>query len=371
MTERPSQPRQLFHAFSTFVVGGAQVRFATLANRHGALFRHRVFAMDRQYAARDLLDPGVDFTVAETAYEKGRLFHNFRTLRRALSQWRPDVLVTYNWGAIEWGLANLGRSCPHIHIVDGFGPEEADRQLPRRVLFRRFVLSRNTRVVVPSKNLLNIATGVWRLDPGTVRYIPNGIDCARFDIPRDAGLATRIGLPNGALAIGTVAALRPEKNLERLLVAFRKLDGQTEARLVIVGDGAERTALEAKAADLGIADRVIFTGYMSDPSGILSLLDIFAISSDTEQMPISVLEAMATGLPVAGVDVGDVRHIVSDANKDHIVPRDADRLAAVLSVLAGDSTLRRTIGNENRTHVRTVYDEATMVAAYASLFDDQ
>lgn len=371
MTERSSQPRRLFHAFSTFDVGGAQVRFATLANRHGGRFRHRVFAMDRRYAARDLLDPAVNLSIDESAYAKGHLFRNFVTLRRALAQRRPDVLVTYNWGAIEWALANLGRSCPHIHIVDGFGPEEADRQLPRRVLFRRAVLSRNTRVVVPSKNLLTIATGIWRLDPEKVHYLPNGIDCDRFAIPRDAELAERIGLPDGALAIGTVAALRPEKNLTRLLIAFRPLTAENDARLIVVGDGAERPKLQAKAAELGIADKVIFTGYMPDPSGILSLLDIFAISSDTEQMPISVLEAMAAGLPVAGVDVGDVRHIVSDANKDRIVPRDADRLTAVLTALAADPETRHRIGNENRSHVRTVYDESTMVAAYARLFDGQ
>ena len=131
--------------------------------------------------------------------------------------------------------------------------------------------------------------------------------------------------------------MRPEKNLTRLIEAFAiSVAKEPALRLVIVGDGAERPSLEAAAARFGVADKVLFTGYIADPAPVLALFDIFALSSDTEQMPISVLEAMASRLPVAGVDVGDVRHIVSDRNKPLIVDRDAQALADILSTLAGD-----------------------------------
>ena len=325
--------------------------------------------MDRRYAAGDLLDKAVDWRIQDTAYEKGRLARNVRVLRQTLNRIRPDALVTYNWGAIEWALASFGRACPHIHIVDGFGPEEADRQLLRRVLFRRFAFARNTTVVVPSRTLKDIVTSVWRIAPTNVAYVPNGIDCTRFDRVRDAKLAETFGLTPDNLVIGTVAALRPEKNLERLIRAFHGLAEDESLRLVIVGDGAERPKLEHCARELRIADQVVFTGYLSDPAPILSVFDIFALSSDTEQMPISVLEAMASRLPVAGVDVGDVRHIVSDRNKAYIVERDVDRLRNVLSALANDATLRDQLGTANRQHVQEVYDETMMVNAYARIFD--
>lgn len=366
-----STPRTVFHVFSTLNVGGPQVRFATTVNRLGSDFRHLAFAMDHGYEATKLLAPEASCEVCDIDYGKGRPLANFFTFRRNLNELKPDVLVTYNWGAIEWAVANFGRACPHIHIVDGFGPEEADRQLPRRVMFRRLALARNTTIIVPSLTLQEIVTKIWRQRPAKVAYIPNGIDCARFERPRDDALGEKFDIPRDATVIGTVAALRREKNLGRLLDAFNTVPNGEKLRLVIVGDGPEREPMQVKAAQLGLADRVIFTGYLPDPAPILSLFDIFAISSDTEQMPISVLEAMATRLPIAGVDVGDVRHIVSDANKKHIVERDADRLGAVFSRLVADPGLCQQIGDANRQHVEAVFDEATMVDTYARYFSGE
>ena len=132
---------------------------------------------------------------------------NRRRFRSYLKTHRPDRLVTYNWGSLEWAMANWPQLLPHVHIEDGFGPEEADRQLPRRVLTRRLVLSRS-QVVVPSRTLERIALDVWRLDPRRVRYIPSCIDCARFSAP---GIVP-FDWPGSGPVIGTLAALRPEKN---------------------------------------------------------------------------------------------------------------------------------------------------------------
>ena len=111
--------------------------------------------------------------------------------------------------------------------------------------------------------------------------------------------------------IGTVAALREEKNISRLMHAFAMLPA---GRLVIVGDGPQRPALEALAASLGVAERVCFAGHHLDTAAFYAQFDIFALSSDTEQMPLSVIEAMASGLPVVSTDVGDVRLMVASEN---------------------------------------------------------
>src|SRR5271170_3118985 len=103
----------------------------------------------------------------------------------------------------------------HIHIEDGFGPEERDRQLRRRVWFRRMALGgEHTTVVLPSRTLLGIATGQWRLRPASLRYLVNGVDCERFGVSRKPARA------GGPVVIGTVASLRREKNLGRLIGAF-------------------------------------------------------------------------------------------------------------------------------------------------------
>jgi glycosyltransferase involved in cell wall biosynthesis len=98
-------------------------------------------------------------------------------------------------------------------------------------------------------------------------------------------------------------------------------------------------------------------------------MDIFALSSDTEQMPMSVLEAMAAGLPVAATNVGDVAGMLAPENHSCVVPLDATALAAALSNLRDNAPLRRTIGAANRAKAEHDYADATMFASYAALFD--
>lgn len=350
----------LLHVFPTFAVGGAQARMAAIANRCGPAFRHAVIALDGVTAARARLSPALDVRFPAVTPGKGDTLRGVLSARAALRTLRPDVLVTHNWGSIEWVMANALVGLRHIHIEDGFGPEERARQLPRRVLTRRFVLRRAT-VVLPSRTLHRIATGVWRLPARRVRYIPNGIDLTRFA----PGAAAA---PREMPVIGTVAALRPEKNLFRLLEAFARIAAGQPARLVIVGDGPERAALAARAASLGVAASVQFAGALADPAAAYRGFDIFALSSDTEQMPLSVLEAMGSALPVAATDVGDVAAMLADANRPYVVAPDAAALAAALAALLAAPGLRSSLGAANRARAAAAFDAETMFAAYAALW---
>jgi glycosyltransferase involved in cell wall biosynthesis len=345
------------HIFPTFAVGGAQVRFAAVANHFGARFRHIVVSLDGNLACQERLRPDLDITFPTVAATKNAMLSNAWHFRKLLRGWRPDVLVTCNWGAIEFALANILPVARHIHVVDGFGPEERNGQIPRRVLVRRIALSRSP-VVLPSHNLVRIATEVWKLPRTIVRYVPNGIDLARF--------ASDGTLRGGTEpVIGTVAALREEKNISRLLRAFAALPS---GRLVIVGDGPERAALEALAVSLGVSARVRFAGYHQDTVAFYAEFDIFALSSDTEQMPLSVIEAMASGLPVVSTDVGDVRLMVSEANAPFVTRLDDSALAGALGVLAAETALRQRVGAANRLKARRDFDQAAMFAAHGALW---
>jgi glycosyltransferase involved in cell wall biosynthesis len=286
----------------------------------------------------------------------------FRVLLR---QWRPDVLVTGNWGAIEFAMANLPPLTRHLHVVDGFGPEERETQIRRRVLIRRLVLSRG-KVIVPSRNLERIATEVWKLPARVVKYVPNGIDLTRFSAARAA--TTPAGGRSGPPVIGTVAALREEKNLPRLVRAFATVARDRPADLIIVGDGAARAELTALASQLGVADRVTFTGHRDDTPALYAGFDIFALTSDTEQMPLSVIEAMASGLPVVATDVGDVRAMLARENADHVVPRDDAAIAASLDRLLDAPEDRARIGAANRAKAERDFDQAVMFAAWRQLW---
>lgn len=348
---------RLLHVFPSFSIGGAQARMITLANAFGPEFSHTIVAMDGQSDARERLAPELDVAMLAPPLRKGDLVGNILAIRRVLRETRPDVLITSNWGSIEWAMANRVAGIPHIHTEDGFGPEERDRQLTRRVLTRRAVLGRSA-VMVPSKVLERIARDTWKLRPGTIRYIPNGIDLRRF-VP-----AT---VQRDRLVIGTVAGLRAEKNVGRLLEAFALLAKRDLASLLIVGEGPERDALERKAAELGVAADTEFAGNVVNPAPSYGRMDIFALSSDTEQMPISVLEAMASGLPIAATNVGDVMHMVSVDNGAFVTPKDAPALAKMLGALIEDATVRARLGAANRAKAEMVYALDVMVKAHADL----
>ena len=268
-------------------------------------------------------------------------------------------MLTSNWGTIEWAMANRVAVVPHVHLEDGFGPDERDVQIARRVRTRRLFLAGRT-VVVPSRTLERIATGQWHLNPARLRYIPNGIDLTRFQ-------ATGPKPPGAVPVIGTVATLRAEKNIARLLHAFAAAAGGSRARLVVVGDGPERAALETLGRELGIGGQVTWVGHRPDPAELLRHMDVFALSSDTEQMPISLLEAMATGLPVAATDVGDVGAMLPDEQRPYVVAPEYASLAAALRVLLADPAIRARLGQANRARAEAAFDQRTMFDAWAAL----
>ncbi len=353
------EPRKLIvSVFPTFALGGGQVRFATLAGAFGSLYRHAIISMDGNMACRARLPDHLDVSFPEPEIRKGQTIGNVRRFRRLLQELQPDVLLTSNWGSLEWAIANTPPLVKHVHVEDGFGPEECITQLPRRIWARRIFLRRST-VVLPSRTLWRTATEVWRLDPRRLRYIPNGIDL--LPLPRETPPAP---LPGTVPVVGTVAALRAEKNLARLLNAFSTVVRDHPARLVIVGDGAEGPSLRALAEKLGLHGLVQFVGQVENPRNLYRAFDVCALTSDTEQMPFSVLEAMAAGLPIAATDVGDVRLMLDAANHPFVVPCDDAAFAAVLARLIADPALRRRLGEANRAKVARDYDQRDMIKAW-------
>jgi glycosyltransferase involved in cell wall biosynthesis len=355
----------LLQVFPTLDTGGAQARFIALANHFGRAIRHAVVAMDGNYNSVRSLDPGIDVVLPRVKIRKGRSLANRHAFREILNTFRPDLLVTHNWGTIEWAMANWPARIRHIHIEDGFGAEEADCQFFRRVLTRRLFLARST-LIVPSQNLVAIARRTWRFPEKRVRFIPNGIDCALYAGQPDLALARAWGARGPV--IGTVAGLRAEKNVARLLRAFASVATANCGQIVVVGDGPERPALEALAVELGISPRVIFTGHVADPSRLYGVFDIFALTSDTEQMPFTILEAMAAGRAIVATNVGDVYRMVAPENRPYVVPRSDQAVASALRTLLGDPILRRAIGRANRDTAEAAHQRDSMFEDFAELF---
>ncbi|HEX8308570.1 MAG TPA: glycosyltransferase [Allosphingosinicella sp.] len=364
-------PVRVLHAHSTFGHGGKEARAVQLMNAFGAAAEHCVVsASPGELGAAKALDPGVkvDFP-ADAPPLTGmpglpRLFRLSRYMRRF------DLVLTYNWGAFDAVMArHLFGGPPLIHHEDGFNQDEAAELKTRRNLYRRLGLASAYRLVVPSARLEAIARKAWAQPPGRVTRIANGIEVARYSVPPAREIPGLDSRP-GEIVIGTVAGLRPVKNLPRLVRAFAAMTS-LNARLVIVGTGPESERIAAEARARGVADRLVMPGFLPDPSHWIGRFDIFALSSDSEQFPISLVEAMAAGLPAAATAVGDVAHMVADDNRPLIVEaEDEAAFAAALDSLAERPDLRRAIGRANRQKAAAEYDEAGMVERYAGLYGE-
>ena len=368
------QAASLLHVFASFGYGGVPIRMSRIINDLGERYRHDIIALDGCNDSRSRIDPELAVRYREVDPAKGNPLRAVLRARSTISALRPDLVMTYNWGAVEWAMAaGLVPGCRQIHCESGFGVEEANGQVRRRVLFRRLALRQIDRLIVPSETLVEIARTYWRVDDSKIAHIPNGVAVERFAAPPDRRACAEIGLVGreGRLLVGTAAPLRPEKNVARLLRAFALLPEGLEADLAILGDGAERPALTALAAELGIAERVIFTGHVEALERVLGALDLFALSSDTEQMPNSLIQAMAAGLPVAATAVGDVARILPESNRPYLAAADGgEGLAEVMGRLLADAPLRASLGRDNRERVRRHYDERLMLERYRAILRD-
>jgi len=359
----------ILHVFSTFKTGGTQVRTIKLIEEIGRDSRHCIVAMDGQYDALELLKDKSLVDHMEHPNSDGGLFTRLNRYRYWIRSFNPQKVFTYNWGAAEIAMAaQFVPGIEHFHFEDGFGPDEAQKQLSRRVWFRRFALLRAKRIIVPSQTLKTIATTIWKFSERKVQLIENGIAAKKFDCDPDIGL---LGLNkrDGDIWIGTVAGLRHEKRLDRLIDAFANLDLPENYHLLLIGTGYLFENLKQKIQELGLEKNVHFPGFVPEPYRYLKALDIFALSSDTEQFPISLVEAMAASRAALATDVGDIRAILPKAQHDFIFDKqDAEAFQQGLSALLKDPVLRLALGQANREKVTRCYTETRMFEAYQTIF---
>jgi glycosyltransferase involved in cell wall biosynthesis len=364
-------PVRILHAHSTFGHGGKEARAVQLMNAFGGAAEHAVIsAAAGELGAGKALDPAVKVDFPADAPPLAGLPGLPRLFRLSRYMRRFDLVLTYNWGAFDAVMArHLFGGPPLIHHEDGFNQDEAGELKTRRNLYRRLGLASAYRLVVPSARLEAIARKAWGQPPAKIVRIANGIDVTRYSAPSAREIPGLDKRP-GEIVIGTVAGLRPVKNLPRLVRAFAAMTSR-DARLVIVGAGPESERIAAEARRLGVGDRLLMPGFLADPALWIGRFDIFALSSDSEQFPISLVEAMAAGLPAVATAVGDVAHMVADDNRPLIVAaEDEAAFAAALDSLAERPDLRRAIGRANRQKAAGEYDEAAMVDRYARLYGE-
>lgn len=366
---RDRLPVRILHVHSTFSPGGKEARAVRLMNAFGDAAEHAVVSgVPGALGAREAIDPAirVAFPADHPPLTGKPSLSRYRDLARFMRGF--DLVLTYNWGAMDAVAAKrLFGGSPLVHHEDGFNEDEAAGQKPARMIFRRLMLPAAQAIAVPSRTLEGIARKSWRQPASRVVRIANGIPVDRYRVPPAPDALPGYVRAPGRILVGTVAGLRPVKNLE-LLVRAVGLAGD-DVDLVIVGEGPEREKIARAASELGLSARVTMPGFMADPARYIGLFDIFALSSHSEQQPISLMEAMAAGLPAAATAVGDVPDMVAAENRPCLVASgDGVALGSAIRRLADDPPLRSRIGEANRVVAASEFAEQGMIAAYRGLY---
>ena len=227
--------------------------------------------------------------------------------------------------------------------------------------------------IAVAKQHADYQINVERFPSEKVFLIPNGIDTDQFvfDSEKRNSWRKKLNFGEETPVVGIVAALRREKNHRLFLQTCQYVSAQNPSiRFVIAGDGPERIALEQLARELGIAEQVRFLGSVDDVVGVLSMLDLFALTSDNEASPVSILEALSCERPVVATDVGSVDESVINGENGFLVPvGDCQQMATRWLEVLNNREQRRLMGQAGRQLVIENSSLDQMTIGYTKLVE--
>ncbi len=329
----------------------------------------------------------------------------------------PNVIHAHNMAA--WQYAVLAKvsgqtiSSPVCVVYTQHGANVHNLNLRDRIRARILAFFTDEIVAVSSATADGMAARFW-IPRRRIRVVVNGvavgettdhrsqtIDCRpQVADPRGppeevkappalrsavCGLRSAVSFPAGALVIGTVGRLAQVKGHDRLIAAFaevKQLWGKESfihqspitnsyasgVFLLLVGDGHERAALEKQAHDLGVSEQVIFAGYQADPQPFYAMMDLFVLPSRSEGVSVALLEAMASGVPVAVTDVGANREVVEDGKCGVILPDDEAQWGGVFAGIFKDHEGRQRRRAAAVSRVRSHYSLEVTLEGYEKLY---
>ena len=242
-----------------------------------------------------------------------------------------------------------------------------DIDSPRRLLLVRQCARLLNAFVAVSQETATVARNQREVEDRRLRVIENGVDATRFDNSARETLRRELGIPTTAFVFGTVGRMETVKNHRLLLRALDELN--SDCHLLFVGDGSQRQELQGLATQLRCGERVHFVGARSDVPRLLSALDCFVLSSDSEGLPLALLEAMAAGLPVVSTQVGGIADAVSDGHSAVLVPRrDRSALRQALDEMRMDAKRAREMGANGRQIVLRRFSLRATAEQYLALY---
>ena len=359
----------IVHVLHSLGVGGTENGVVNLINALGGEFRHTIVSMTTRGVLADRLGGAVD--VHPLGKRPGLDLGATVRLTRVLRRLRPDIVHSRNWGALDAvPAARLARVPVLIHGEHGWEASDPRGTSRRRNRLRRLFSPLVWRFTTVSRDLERWLTTTVGIPPAKIVTIVNGVDAGRFADSSRSEARKMLGIPDDRVVIGTVGRLNPVKDQGTLLEAFARLEsGPGDLALVLIGDGPSANHLRERAGRRDLAGRVHFAGRRGDVALLLRGLDVFTLPSLNEGISNTILEAMASGLPVVATRVGGNGELVEEAVTGSLVPvGDPAALAHALSAYVGDPHLRALHGKAGRQRAVEVFGLDRMVEGYRRLY---
>jgi len=350
-------------------MGGLENGVVNLINRTDAnIFCHEICCVTRSGKAESRLNRNIK--IFELLKPEGNDWHILPKLIKVIRAEKPDIVHTRNWGTVDGIIAaKVSGVGSVIHGEHGWNMDDPEGRKLRRLLARRVLSFGVTRFVAVSEDIskwLHHSAGI-RSDK--ITKIINGVDTDKFRPECQGTLRAKSGLKD-EVVVGTVGRLDPIKRQDLLLQAFSRLDhSKYKLKLMIIGDGPKRAQLESLKKRLAYSERIKLLGECDDVHELYNLMDIFVLPSRNEGISNTILEAMASGLPVIATSVGGNPELVTDGKTGLLIPPDSEEfIQHSITYYLEHPDIRRVHGANARSEAEKCFSLHRMIKEYEELY---
>jgi glycosyltransferase involved in cell wall biosynthesis len=363
---------KVVHLTFNMMIGGAeQVIYSIIENTDRLNYEATVLCIDEPVGPFGNILRSKGYCVDSLRRNPGFDVSLIRLIRRYVMSKGIDVLHCHQYTPYVYGV--LGAAFTQCRVIfTEHGRFYPDTKRRKRLIVNPFLLYFTDYITAISEATREALVEYENIPRNKIKVVYNGIDDSHFFSNPDYEFKTSLGIPTKASILGTVARLDAIKNQKMMIKALnRVLEKFPNTYLIIVGDGPERKNLEELASSLNLTSNIFFTGFKEDAYRFYQIMDIFLLTSFSEGTAMTLLEAMASRLPIIGTDVGGNPEIIKNGETGYIIPRDDDQfLAEVIERLLSDKSLRVKLGDAGRKRFEDKFQVEHMVTAYQNIYDE-
>jgi glycosyltransferase involved in cell wall biosynthesis len=367
-------PVTIGHVLHRLYLAGAEVLAADLARRLGGRYRFVFLCLDEIGPLGEEL-AGEGFEVIDLARRPGVDWSVAKRLRQAVVRHGIDLLHSHQYTPFFYAATSRCLSSEPPVLFTEHGRHYPDRRSVKRVIANRVLLRRHDRVTAVGAFVKQALVYNEGIPAPRIEVVLNGIDPERFSDDHLIGVGAdarrELGIPPERPVILQVARFHPVKDHATAIRALAEVVKQVpDALLVLAGDGDRRVDAQSLVDDLGLTSNVRFLGVRSDIPRLMAAADVFMLSSLSEGISVTLLEAMAASLPIVTTDVGGNSEIVVDGETGYLSPRgDESRLAGNLVRLLRDDDARHRMGRAGRQRLLEHFTQRQMHDAYERVYE--